>query len=110
MVDWNKLKSKLSCCACNISMTESEYINGIMLNKYAKWQNPSWGNILAIDEDKKKSQRATSIICDDCLVKKKKPKYAIEFRYKNGEIDKVIYHEINKLKDSDPITENDLVS
>jgi len=109
MSDWDKLKTRLKCCACGKSMTESVHINCIRLNKYAEWEYPAWGNILAIDEDKKKFNRATSIICDECVVKKAKPDKAIEIKFENDTITEIIYHDIKDLKDAEPITEDDLI-
>lgn len=88
------------CCACNKPMKESKNMNGILLNKRASWENPTWDNLL-LKEGIPRIKRAAALVCDDCVEKKKMPQWAIEIRDKN-----VIYHDILTLEDVFEIKEN----
>lgn len=110
------LRSEGKCCACGGSL-ENGFINIINLDKYAEWESPAWGNILAQDEDKKQAKRACSVLCDGCIELMRFSrstlgppiKWAVEI-YQEGEAYKLRYHDVKLLKESDPITEEDLES
>ncbi|MFB0544062.1 MAG: hypothetical protein ACETVR_04700 [Candidatus Bathyarchaeia archaeon] len=103
--DWDKLLHERGlCCVCGGSLRDSEYINFVQLNKYAKWKYPAYGNILARDPDKKEAKRAMAVLCDRCIEEKRDPRLAVEFRGE-GEI---MYHPLLLLEDAEPITAEDL--
>ncbi len=88
------------CCSCNKPMKESKNVNGILLNKLATWEYPTWDNLL-LKEGIPRIKCAAAVVCDDCVEKKKMPQVAIEIRGKN-----VIYHDILTLEDVFEIKEN----
>ena len=99
------------CCVCEAPLKNSKHLNLVTIDKFAHWEFPVWGNVLAKDPAKR-SGRATAICCDDCVDEKtrqiKKPiKFAIEVN-KLGESYIIDYHDASKLKDAPPITEGDL--
>ena len=101
------------CCACGGSL-ENGFLNLINLDKYAEWEFPAWGTVLAREEDKRQGRRACSILCDNCIsrIRTRTPpspsiRWAVEI-YREGEAYKLRYHDVKLLKDSTPITEEDL--
>ena len=102
------------CCACGGSL-ENGFLNLVNLDKYAEWGSPAWGNVLAQEEDKSQVHRACSVLCDGCIELMKFSrstlgppiKWAVEI-YREGEAYKLRYHDVKLLKDSAPITEEDL--
>jgi len=98
-----KIRENVRCCACEGSLQNSKFINGVCLDKLATWKHPTWGNILV--KDKYPEPRATAILCDDCIRKKRKAKYAVEW---NKDYSQVKYHKVEDLKDLPEITEADL--
>jgi hypothetical protein len=97
------------CCACGDSL-ENGFLNFVNLDKYAEWEFPAWGNVLAREEDKRQGRRACSVLCDGCIeLRNKRPpiKWAVEI-YREGEAYKLRYHDVKLLKDSAPITKEDL--
>lgn len=98
------------CCACESLLKDSRSLNLVNLDKYVEWEFPAWGNVLAREEDKHQAKRACSVLCDGCIeLKNKRPpiKWAVEI-YREGEAYKLRYHDVKLLKDSDPITDEDL--
>ena len=112
-VGWQKvLRSEGKCGSCGGSLAEG-FINCVMLDKYATWKFPAWGNILGQDEDKQQARRATTFICDDCVKLKQMGrgspvKWAVEIYQEEDEEYKLRYHDVEQLEDSEPITEEDL--
>ncbi len=107
------IRTEGKCGSCGGSLAKG-FINGVMLDKYATWAFPSWGNILARDEDKRQFKRATSFVCDDCINLRKLGrgppiKWAVEI-YQEDEGYKVRLHDIDGLEAAQPITEEDLHS
>ena len=104
MVDWTAwIKKYGKCCSCEGSLKKSRFINGIMLNKLATWDYPTWGNILLGIP----ANRASAIVCDTCLEQGKKPKYAIEW---DQEDNVVKYHKVGDLRDVRAITPEDVMA
>jgi len=86
-----RIREKIKCCACSGSLADSKEINVICLMKEAEWKHPTWGNvILGI------YGFATAILCDKCLRKRKKPKWALEWDERTLE---ARYHPVKRLKD-----------
>jgi len=85
-------------------LLKSKFINSVCLDKLATWEHPIWGNILV--KDKYPEPRATAILCDDCIRKKKKAKFAVEW---NKDMSQVIYHRVEDLKDLPEIKEADVL-
>lgn len=57
-----------------------------------------WGNVLLLN--KYPMNRAIAILCDKCIEKNRKPKYAVEWDMKHNSVK---YHLIKNLKDLPPI-------
>ena len=68
------------------------------LDKLATWKWPVWGNVLLLN--KYPMNRAIAILCDKCIEKNRKPKYAVEWDMKHNSVK---YHLIKNLKDLPPI-------
>ena len=81
-----------------------------MLDKKAKWETPTWGNILV----KNSGGRAMSIMCDDCINAHKNPIYAVEWEVNEDGISGenyytcVQYTKIEELEDVPEITEKQI--
>lgn len=97
------IREKVKCCACGGSLKNSEYVNSICLDKLATWDFPVWNNILVANVHPEK--RATAIVCDECIAKKRKVRFAVEWDEKHENIK---YHPIESLKDLPPITEKEV--
>jgi len=95
-----KIKQNVKCCACGGSLQNSKFVNGVCLDKLATWEHPIWGNILV--KDKYPEPRATAVLCDDCIRKKRKAKFAVEW---NKDYSQVKYHKVEDLKDLPEIRE-----
>lgn len=100
------------CCSCGSNLRDTENMNLVTLDKYAQWEFPAWGNVLAKDEEKRMGNRACAVLCDGCVDPEKgvilKPvKEAIEIAEIEGRI-YIYYHPIDKLKDAPPILAEDL--
>ena len=112
MSDWSEYVLKNArCCACETPLKESKNLNLVMINKFAHWEFPVWGNILAKDP-LKRTGRATAICCDNCVNKRTGQainpiKFAIEVT-KLDDTYIINYHDATKLRDAEPITEEDL--
>jgi len=112
-IDWSEaIRAEGKCCACEGSLKESDGINLVMIDKYAEWEFPCWGNMLLPPEHPKAGMnRAIGVCCDNCIdasTGKAKPiKLALEVNLLD---DKVLinYHDAEKLRDAPPITENDI--
>lgn len=107
------IRTEGKCGACGGSLAKG-FINGIMLDKYATWAFPAWGNILARDEDKRQFKRASTFLCDACVALRKLGrglpiKWAVEI-YQEDEVYKLRYHPVEDLEAADPITGEDLDS
>lgn len=98
------IRAKVRCCACGGSLKNSRYINIITLDKLATWEYPVWGNVLV--KEKYPENRASAILCDKCIRKKAKPKYAVEWDNKHTY---VRYHKVEGLKDLSEITEEEIL-
>jgi len=84
------IRKNVKCCACGKPLKDSRYINGVLLERKAKWKNNTWGNlILGV------SGYAVAIVCDECVKKKVKPKYAVEWSDDKRE---VRYHPVDELE------------
>jgi len=86
-----RIKEKIKCCACGGSLVNSKGLNIMCLMKEAEWPHPTWGNVILGVYG-----FASAILCDDCLKKRKKAKWAIEWDQKTLETK---YHPVEKLKD-----------
>ena len=84
------IKNNIKCCACCKPLKDSKYINGVLLERKAKWKNNTWGNVIA-----GVSGYAVAIVCDECVKKKVKPKYAVEWDDDKKEIR---YHPVSELE------------
>ena len=87
------------CCYCGGSMFSSEFVNMINLNKKAEWEFPNWDNIL-LKEEFEHIKRASSFLCDNCIEKNNNPIFAYSMND-----NKIFYHDISRLEDVFPITE-----
>ena len=93
------------CCACRKPLTESKHINGVTVNKKARWSSPSWGNILLEDS----MGRAIGFVCDPCVDTARSKDfpipilYVVEIDEKSSEEKSVKYHLITQLEDVPPI-------
>ena len=87
-------KAMLKCCCCGESLESSEHINAICLMKKAKWEFPTWSNIIL-----RIGGFAQCFVCDNCLKEKKKPKLAVEWDKWGRNIK---YHPVEDLEDIDP--------
>ncbi|MEM2518630.1 MAG: hypothetical protein QXO49_06730 [Candidatus Bathyarchaeia archaeon] len=96
------IRERVKCCACGGTLKNSKHINGICLDKLAEWDYPVWNNILVADEHPEK--RAMAFVCDECLKKKRQPKFAVEW----DDHENVKYHPIEDLKDLPEITEEEV--
>lgn len=81
-----------NCCGCEKPMTTSRYVNVMLLDKKATWENPAWSNVL-LKEGIPRINRAIAVLCDSCTEKKATARFAIE--YLGGEI---IYHPVGELE------------
>ena len=67
--------NNVHCCACCKPLKGSKYINFVTLNKRARWESPTWGNIM-IDGS---HGRAGAYVCDACSKLSPIPvKFAVE--------------------------------
>jgi len=101
---FGRIKKNVKCCACEGSLENSRFVNQICLDKLATWEYPTWGNILV--KDKYPEPRAAAILCDECIRRKRKPKYAVEW---NKDFSQVRYHQVEDLKDLPEIREQDVM-
>ena len=90
------IRKNVKCCACGGSLRKSEHINGIMLERKAKWKNNTWGNIIIGI-----SGYAIAIVCDECVKKRVEPKFAVEW---DDDKKEVRYHPVDELE---PMTDKD---
>ena len=104
MDPWPKIRTGAKCCSCGGSLMNSENMNGVMLNKKATWQHPTWGNVLVAGS----GGRASAVVCDQCVKRASETgewniKYAIEWDGKYAEFK---YHLVDDLEDTYEITED----
>jgi hypothetical protein len=85
------IKETVKCCACEMSMKLSPHINMIQLGLMAEWKYPAAGNILTGQP----CIEAMAIICDDCVKRKAKIRFAVEFEVN---LKGVKYHSVEKLQ------------
>lgn len=99
------LKKAGKCCICEAPLSESESTNMVMLNKIARWEHPSWGNVLARGQSFK---FALAAACDNCVdpetgkVIGGDVKFAIEVSTNIEGEQRLYYHDVTKLKDGQP--------
>jgi len=86
--DW--IRKNVKCCACGASLKNSKYINGVLLERKARWKTNTWGNFIV-----GLSGYAVAIVCDECVKKKAKPKFAVEWSDDKKE---VRYHPVEELE------------
>lgn len=112
MSEWSEyVLENARCCACEGPLRGSKHLNLVTIDKFASWEFPIWGNLLAKDP-LKRTGRAAAICCDGCVDEKtgqalRPIKFAIEVN-KLGEEYIIDYHDAMKLKDAPPITAEDL--
>jgi len=41
------IRKNVKCCACGKPLKNSKYINGVLLERKARWKNNTWGNVIA---------------------------------------------------------------
>lgn len=85
-----KVRGKVKCCACGVTMQSSKHINLIALERKSTWKYPECGNVLTGEKS-----RASAIICDECLKQNSEIKYAVEW---DESLTSVKYHDVNKLE------------
>jgi len=85
------IKENVKCCACGMPIRLSPHINIILLGLQAEWKYPAAGNILTGQP----CIEALAIICDDCLKRKAKIKFAVEFEENPKNVK---YHSVEKLQ------------
>jgi len=62
------------CCACKETITgDDTKASAIMLQKEAKWDYPTWGNVLDGT-----GGRAIALVCGKCLEQDRQPEYALK--------------------------------
>ena len=86
----------VKCCFCEGPLNGR--INLINIPKLATWKSPAAGNIFKPDDVK----FACAVLCTQCIVKGKFPKFAVEwkgFEGEEGEEIEVIYHPTSELDD-----------
>ena len=88
MEEW--IRNNVKCCACGKPLKNSEYINGVLLERKARWKNNTWGNLII-----GVSRYAIAFVCDECVKKKAKPKFAVEWSDDERE---VRYHPVDELE------------
>jgi len=86
------IRDKVECCCCGESMRNSKHLNFVQTGKRATWKYPATGNILT----KQPCVEAMAILCDDCIDKRKKPLFAVEW---DNEHTTVEYHPIAALEE-----------
>jgi hypothetical protein len=105
---WLKIHGK--CCSCEGTLKDSRHLNLVALNKKAKWDFPTWGNVLIEGSE----GRAVAIVCDHCVKKARKEGFKIKFAVEiasrideNGEAvyTDIKYHPVEELEDTFEITE-----
>ena len=104
------LRERGKCGSCAGSLANG-YINSVMLDQYATWEFPVWGNVLARDEDKRTPRRAVSYLCDKCITLMKEGKAPIKWAleiYQEDDVYKLLYHDVKDLEAAEPITVEDL--
>lgn len=100
------LKEAGKCCICEAPLSESENTNMVMLNKIAKWEQPSWGNVLSSNLEGFKF--ALAVACDNCVdpetgkVIGGDVKFAIEVATNIEGEQRLSYHDVTKLRDGRP--------
>jgi len=95
--DW--IRKNIKCCACGGTLETSEFINVVKLEKVATWKFPVYGYVDILDY----KPQAAAIICDECIRKKEKPRYCIEWEespYHDSPC-QVKYHDVGSLEDTD---------
>ena len=90
------IRKNVRCCACGGSLRNSKHINGIILERKAKWKNNTWGNVIV-----GVSGYAIAIVCDECVKKRVEPKFAVEWSDDKKE---VRYHPVDELE---PMTDKE---
>ena len=86
-IDW--MIKKVKCCACGKPLKNSECNHIIYLRYKAKWKGSTWSHpLLGIP------RCALAVICDECIRKGTKPKYALE----RTDEDEPRYHPIDELE------------
>ena len=88
-----KIRAKVKCCACEGSLKLSKHLNLVCLDKLATWKYPMWGNILVMDRHP--MNRASAILCDRCIEKKRVPRFAVEW---SSDYKIVRYHKVEDLQ------------
>ena len=78
-------------CACNGSMKKSAHINMVALGKRAEWKYPIAGNVLIGQP----CIEAVAVVCDECIEKKAKIRYAVEW---GDPCWGIRYHPVEELK------------
>ena len=90
-IDW--ARKNIKCCACGGTLETSKFINVVETKKLAAWKYPVFGRVDIPDY----KPRALAIVCDECIQKKEKIRYCIEWE---GSPYQIKYHEIESLEDS----------
>jgi hypothetical protein len=108
LFDWLKIHGK--CCSCEGTLKNSKFLNMVTLNKKAKWNFPTWGNVLIEGS----GGRAVAIVCDKCIAKARRQgfhvKFAVEIlsrirRKRKPIYTDIKYHPLEELEDTFVITE-----
>jgi len=85
------IKETVRCCACEMPMRLSRYINFVQLGKLAKWKYPAAGNVITGQP----SIEAMAVVCDECIRLRATIKYAVEW---DNEKTYVKYHRVQDLE------------
>lgn len=86
-----KIQENCKCCSCEKSLKDSKFLNSTSFLLKAKWEYPTWGNIITGEE-----KLALAYICDECYMLKSQAKFAVEF----GENDSINYHPLSDLEEA----------
>ncbi len=104
------IRERGKCGSCEGSLAKG-HINIVNLDKYATWEFPAWGNILARDIDKRTPRRAVALLCDKCIDLMKEGKAPIKWAlevYQKDDVYQLRYHDVRTLEAAEPITGEDL--
>jgi len=85
------IKENVKCCACGMPMRLSPHINMVQLGLRAEWKYPAAGNVLTGQP----CIEALAIVCDECVRRRAKIKYAIEWSSSRRHVK---YHKVEDLK------------
>jgi len=91
MITLKQIKNRMKCCATEKPLTTSKHVNMVQVDKSAKWDYPTWGNVLTGKRD-----MAVAYVHDDCIDENGNCKVPIKFVVEFAG-DLIRYHPIDSI-------------